>query len=150
MVPLIIFSSKMPNAKITLILIIVLVINRLDLTNTFVLFRGRRSRSESDSPPYLRQPVSLPPISRPKTNRNNSIFYLYIKHKTTSPPPLPQKKNQSEGYPPAKLELSKKSRDEQQYASRFAALGINDHRCLTITAMTLTGEQNRYLLPPEL
>ena len=38
------------------------------ITNTFVSLRGRRSRSESDSPPYLRQPVSLPPISRPKTN----------------------------------------------------------------------------------
>ena len=56
----------------------------------------------------------------------------------------------SEGKPPAKLELQGKSRDEQQYASQFAALGLDDHRCLTITATTLTGEQICYLLPPDL
>ena len=53
----------------------------------------------------------------------------------------------SDGKPPTKVELRGKSRDEQQYASRFVALGINDHGCLTITAKTLTGERTCYLLP---
>ena len=53
----------------------------INLNETFrchLFIRGRRSRSESDSPPYLRQPVSLPPITnRPKTNggeRENKLF----------------------------------------------------------------------------
>ena len=53
----------------------------INLNETFrchLSIRGRRSRSESDSPPYLRQPVSLPPITnRPKTNggeRENKLF----------------------------------------------------------------------------
>lgn len=53
-----------------------------------------------------------------------------------------------EGKLPAKLELQGKSRDEQQYTSYFAALGIADGGCLTITAMTLTGVC--FLMPPEL
>ncbi len=54
----------------------------------------------------------------------------------------------SEGHPLTKPELKGRSRDEQQYAARFAALGPDERGCLTITSSTLTGERTRYLLPP--
>ncbi len=56
----------------------------------------------------------------------------------------------SEGRPPTKPELKGRSRDEQQYAARFAALRLDDRGCPTITASTLNGERTRYLLPSSL
>ena len=56
----------------------------------------------------------------------------------------------SEGRPPTKPELKGRSRDEHQYAARFAALGLDERGCLTITASTLAGERTRYLLPSSL
>jgi transposase InsO family protein/dUTPase len=56
----------------------------------------------------------------------------------------------SEGQPPSKPELKGRPRDEHQYAARFAALGLDERGCLTITASTLSGERTRYLLPPSL
>ncbi len=56
----------------------------------------------------------------------------------------------SDGKPPIKAELQGTTRDEQQCASRFAALGINNYGCLLITSATLTNKWIQLMLPPEL
>ena len=38
------------------------------------------------------------------------------------------------------------TRDKQQYASRFAALGINDYMCMTIISATLTSKRVQLML----